>query len=318
MRRSRKLLRHYCLTSLVVCLSLTSGFAQDKGKKEKSADKTFEMRLNVSVLDAEGRPVKDLRAEDFRISEDGAAQKVEHFSRAEGPPVFGIVADNSGSIRHLMDTVVDFGKVLVERSDAGSEAFVMRFISSEQITVLRDFTTNKRALVAALEEMYVEGGQTAITDALYVAAEHMAKRKDEGQPPRRRALVLITDGEDRFNLHRPENLLVKLREAGIQVYVLGLTKAVKLQGSPEKAIAYMKWLALETDGAFYLPEKNADLVEVAKEIIGEVNAPYAVGYTPANQKRDGSTRKLSVTVADGPNGEPRRVLARSSYTAPKK
>ena len=315
--------------TLLCCLALMSvvwpAAAQDKaGKekekgKEKAAEQPFEVRLNVTVLDAAGRPVTDLRAEDFRISEGGAAQQVTHFARKEGPPVVGLVVDNSGSLRELITAVVGFGKLIVEGSDPRGEIFVERFVSSDRITLMQDFTANKAALTDALDRMYVEGGQSAITDAVYLGAEHLAKRKDEAQPPRRRALVLITDGEDRRNVNKPAQLVAKLREADVQVFVVALTKVSNPQVvSPDKAIAYMNRIALESGGALWLPDKKTDMVGVAREVIQELNAPYALGFAPANQKRDGSTRSLAVAVPDGPNGEPRRVLVRGGYTAPKK
>lgn len=316
--RTRTPLRPLTLALLTLALFVTPTAAQDKTAKEKSADNSFEVRLNVSVLDAAGQPVTDLRAEDFRVTEDGAAQQVTRLARYEAPPVFGIVADNSGSLRNLMDAIVGFGSLLVERSDPRSEIFVERFVGPDQIVLMQDFTTNRARLVYALEDMYVEGGQSAITDALYLGAEHIAERGDEAQP-RRRALVLITDGEDRENAHTVEQLIAKLRASGVQVFILGLTKAAKLQvSSPEKATAYLDRLAVESGGALYLPDKNANLVDFAKDILSELNAPYTLAFTPANRKRDGSTRKLVVTVADAPDGTRRRVVTRTVYVAPKK
>ncbi|HEX6622649.1 MAG TPA: VWA domain-containing protein [Pyrinomonadaceae bacterium] len=322
MRRTRT---RTLLCGLALMFIVWPAAAQDKaGKekekgKEKAAEQPFEVRLNVTVLDAAGRRVTDLRAEDFRISEDGAAQQVKHFARKEGPPVFGLVVDNTGSLRELITAVVGFGKLIVEGSDPRGEIFVERFVSSDQITLMQDFTANKAALTDAFDRMYVEGGQSAITDALYLGAEHLAKRKDEAQPPRRRALVLITDGEDRFNINKPAQLVAKLREADVQVFVVALTKAAKPQVvSPDRAIAYMNRIALESGGALWLPDKKSDMVGVAREVILELNAPYTLGFTPANQKRDGSTRSLTVAVPDGPDGGPRRVVVRGSYTAPKK
>lgn len=322
MRRTharRTPLRRLALTLLTLCLAAAPAAAQDKGKKEKAAETAFDVRLNLSVLDAAGRPVSGLRAEDFRVTEDGAAQQVTSLARHEAPPVFGIVADNSGSLRHLIDAVVGFGRLLVEGSDPRSEIFVERFVGPDQIVLMQDFTTSRGRLLSALDEMYVEGGQSAITEAVYLAAEHMAERKDETQSPRRRALVLITDGEERASDRRTEELLAKLRGTGVQVFVLGLTKAVKLQTmSPERAIAYLNRVALESGGALYLPDKKADLAPLARDILSELQAPYTLAFTPSNQKRDGSTRKLSVTVADAPDGTTRRVVARATYTAPKK
>ncbi len=322
MRRTRTRTLLCCLALMFMALPAA---AQDKAGKEKekgkgkAAEQPFEVRLNVTVLDAAGRPVTDLRAEDFRISEDGAAQQVKHFARKEGPPVFGLVVDNTGSLRELMTAVVGFGKLIVEGSDPRSEIFVERFVSSDRITMMQDFTANKAALINALDEMYVEGGQSAITDALYLGAEHLARRKGDWPMTRRRALVLITDGEDRANKYKHEQLLATLRETDAQIFVVSLTKAVKLNVvSPERAIAHMNRIALESGGALWLPDKKTDMVGVAREVIQELNAPYTLGFAPANQKRDGSTRGLTVAVPDGPNGEPRRVVVRGSYTAPKK
>lgn len=318
MRRTRARTRLRCLTLTLVCLLAATAAAQDKGKKEKVAAEPFEVRLGVTVLDAGGRPVEGLRAEDFRVTEGGAAQQVKQLTRHEAPPVFGIVADNSGSLRHLINAVVEFGHLLVEKSDPRSEIFVERFVGPDRIVLVQNFTTNRAALKSALDEMYVEGGQSAITDALFLAAEHMAARGDEA-PPRRGALVLITDGEDRENARTVEQLVAKLRSSGVQVFVLGLTKAVKIQrGSPEKAIAYLNRVAVESGGALYLFDKQADLPGLALSILAELNAPYTLTFAPSNQKRDGSTRKLSITVADAPDGTPRRVVARASYAAPKK
>ena len=62
----------------------------------------------------------------------------------------------------------------------------------------------------------------------------------------------------------------------------------------------------------------SDYLKIAREVLQELNAPYTLGFAPANQKRDGSNRGLTVAVPNGPNGEPRRVVVRGSYTAPKK
>ena len=133
MRRTRTRTLLCCLALMFMALPAA---AQDKAGKEKekgkgkAAEQPFEVRLNVTVLDAAGRPVTDLRAEDFRISEDGAAQQVKHFARKEGPPVFGLVVDNTGSLRELMTAVVGFGKLIVEGSDPRSEIFVERFVAA--------------------------------------------------------------------------------------------------------------------------------------------------------------------------------------------
>jgi len=79
----------------------------------------------------------------------------------------------------------------------------VRFVTSDEIKIMHDFTSDKAAVSSALFDMFIEGGQTAVIDAVYLAGEHVWKksRPDEGVG-RRRALVLVTDGEDRSSYYR--------------------------------------------------------------------------------------------------------------------
>jgi Ca-activated chloride channel family protein len=294
--------------------------AQDskKEKDEKAGARPVAVRLSALVLDAQDRPANDLRAEDFQVVEDGAAQKVTTFEHLEGPHAFGLVVDSSGSMRQNISRVVDFGRLVLGGAGEGSAAFVVSFISSDNIRVIQDTTTNRRALEAALEDIFVEGGQTAINDAVYLSAERLARFRKLEKMPRRYSLVLVTDGEDRASFYKDEEVYAKLRETGVRVFVIGLVQREYQWTTPEKAKQYMRRLAAASGGSVYFWKKGDDLPPVAQLVLADMNANYLLGYESTNARRDGSARKVSVTVSAGPGGEARKVFARDGYDAPKK
>ncbi|MDQ3253748.1 MAG: VWA domain-containing protein, partial [Acidobacteriota bacterium] len=164
------------------------------------------INLNVRVIDRMNRPVDDVRQDDFRVLENGMPQKIEYFSREEVPIQYGLVIDNSGSLRSQINQVIDAGKSIVNSNKPGDETFLVRFIDSSKIELKQDFTADKSLLIDALDELYVEGGATAVIDAVYVSAERAAeyKKGNDLNDRRRRALILITDGEDRNSQYKQD------------------------------------------------------------------------------------------------------------------
>jgi len=171
------------------------------------------VNLNVRVIDRNNRHIDNLRQDDFHVFEDGVSQPIESFSREEVPISYGLAVDTSGSLRSQLQAVIDAGKTIINSNKAGDETFLARFISSDKIETVQDFTANKDSLMDGLDDLYIEGGQTAIVDAVYVTAEHVAEyKKGDDNDRRRRALILITDGEDRSSVYTQEKLLARLRE----------------------------------------------------------------------------------------------------------
>ncbi len=308
-----------CVLLLLSAL-LSAAAAQDakKDKKEKADARPVAVRLSALVLDAQDRPVGGLRAEDFQVTEDGAPQKVTLLERLEGPHAFGLVVDSSGSMRTDINRVVDFGRLVARGAGPDSAGFVVRFVASDNIRVTQELTGDWRALEAALEDIFIEGGQTAINDAVYLAAERVAQYRKAEKTPRRYSLVLVTDGEDRASFYKDEDVYAELREAGARVFVIGLVQDKYQWTTPEKAKQYMRRLASASGGSAYFWRKGDDLAPVAQRVLEDMGANYLLGYESTNAKRDGSARKVTVTVAPGPNGEPRKVFAREAYDAPKK
>jgi hypothetical protein len=153
------------------------------------------VQLHVRVIDRNNKPINNVAQNEFHVFEDGVPQTIESFTREEVPISYGLAVDTSGSLRSQLQSVVDAGKTIINSNKQGDETFLVRFISSDKIETVQDFTANKELLMDGLDSFYVEGGQTAIIDAVYLSAEHVSEyRKGDEGDRRRRALIVITDG----------------------------------------------------------------------------------------------------------------------------
>ena len=282
------------------------------------------VQLHVRVIDRNNKPINNVGKNEFHIFEDGVPQTIESFTREEVPISYGLAVDTSGSLRSQLQSVVDAGKTIINSNKTGDETFLVRFISSDKIETVQDFTSSKDLLMDGLDSFYVEGGQTAIIDAVYLSAEHVSeyKKGDEGDR-RRRALIVITDGEDRNSFYKQEQLFARLREEDVQIFVIGFVNELDkdaglIRKSPrEKAVNLINKLASETGGRAFFPESVADLPQIANEIIRDLRTQYVIAYDPTNKTQDGSFRAIKVTVDQPSGGDKRIALTRTGRLARK-
>jgi len=286
---------------------------QDLGEGATIVSYTDLVQLHVRVIDRNNRPIDNVPRDQFHIFEDGVAQTVDSFTREEVPISYGLAVDTSGSLRSQLQSVIDAGKTIINSNKKGDETFLVRFISSDKIETVQDFTANKDLLMDGLDSFYVEGGQTAIIDAVYLSAEHVSeyRRGDDGDR-RRRALIVITDGEDRNSFYKQEQLFARLREEDVQIFVIGFVNELDketgfIRKSPrEKATTLINKLATETGGRAFFPESLSELPQIATEIIRDLRTQYVLSYNPTNKAQDGSYRAIRVTV-DQPNSAEKRI-----------
>ncbi|MDT7602420.1 MAG: Ca-activated chloride channel [Acidobacteriota bacterium] len=281
------------------------------------------VNLHVRVIDRNNRPINDVAKEEFRVFEDNVPQKVEFFSREEVPISYGMVVDNSGSMKPLLEKVIEATRILIDQNKPGDETFLMRFVDSDEIRMLQDFTASKDDLYDALDNMHTDGGQTAIIDAVYLAAEHTAgyKKGDALNDKRRRAMILVTDGEDRSSYYKMTQLFEYLRENDVQIYVIGFTSELDAEGGfirksqKDKATELINKLATETGGRAFFPTSLAELPTVAQEITKDMRTQYVIGYYPTNTARDGTVRQIKVQIADAGKRDHRIAITRTGRVA---
>lgn len=281
------------------------------------------VNLNVRVVDRNNRSIANLNQNDFTVYENNIPQKIEFFGKSEVPTNYAMVIDNSGSMRLQIDKVIEAGKIIINTNRTDDETEIIRFVSSDKIDVLQDFTSNKTDLGEALDNMLIEGGQTAIIDAVYLAAEQVDQYKKSRDPNdrTRRALILVSDGEDRVSFYKEQQLFELLRESDVQIYVVGFINELSKEGgfiskSPQaKSKAFLERLAKETGGKVYFPNSLSELNGIAQDIASELRTQYSIGYLPSNDVKDGTFRPIKVTVNDGPNKEKRIAITRTGRNA---
>ena len=282
------------------------------------------VQLHVRVIDRNNKPINNVGQNEFHIFEDGVPQPIETFTREEVPISYGLAVDTSGSLRSQLQSVIDAGKTIINSNKSGDETFLVRFISSDKIETVQDFTDSKEQLLDGLDSFYVEGGQTAVIDAVYLSAEHVSEyRKGDEGDRRRRALIVITDGEDRNSFYKQEQLFARLREEDVQIFVIGFVNELDkdaglIRKSPrDKAVNLINRLASETGGRAFFPESISELPQIANEIIRDLRTQYVISYNPTNKAQDGSYRAIKVTVDQPANSDKRIALTRTGRLARK-
>jgi Ca-activated chloride channel homolog len=288
---------------------------------------TEEVSLNVRVVNSNNRPVGNLKESAFRVYEDGVLQPITSVTTTEVPIFNALVIDNSRSLRTQLQKVVEAGKIIIGTNKPQDEASVVRFVSADKIEVVQEFTPNKAMINNALDNLFVEGGQTAIIDAVYKTAQMVQKYQNsqKKEDVKLRTLILVSDGDDRGSLYDERLLFELLRNSFVQIYAIGFTNDLSDVPDPEtgisrrqKARAFLTRLAQETGGKVYFPDSIEQLGKIALEISGELRTQYVVSYTPTNDKRDGTFRQIKVEVAGTAPNEKRTAITRTGRNAPNK
>ncbi len=282
------------------------------------------VQLHVRVIDRNNKPINNVPKGEFHVYEDGVQQTIETFTREEVPISYGLAVDTSASLRSQIQSVIDAGKTIVNSNKPGDETFLVRFVSSDKIQTEQDFTSSKDLLMDALDNLFVEGGQTAVIDAVYLSAEHVSEyKKGDDSDRRRRALIVITDGEDRSSFYKQEQLFARLREEDVQIFVIGFVNELDkeagfIRKSPrDKAVNLINKLASETGGRAFFPESISEMPQIANEIVRDLRTQYVISYNPTNKTQDGTYRAIKVTVDQPSDSDKRIALTRTGRLARK-
>lgn len=271
--------------------------------------------LSVTVLDSQAKLLAGLSREKFSIFEDGVRQDIAYFETSEIPLDLALLIDTSVSMQPKLAFVQEAATGFLEVLRQGDRAAVFGF--NHYVRPLQAFTGDRDAVRAAIRATTAAGG-TALYNAVYVSLKTFEKAASDGRV-RRRAIVVLTDGEDTASLLTFDDLLAEAKRAGVTIYTIGLHADAPSIYAAQQARGYfstadfaMKQLARETGAKAFFPTGMRSLSEAYSEIGRELATQYAIGYVSQNPMRNGAYRRVVVRVSDVPGAQPR---TRSGYLA---
>jgi Ca-activated chloride channel homolog len=248
--------------------------------------------VNVSVTDTENHVLTDLKPENFQLFEDKVEQNIRYFSSEVAPLSLGIVFDISHSMENKLELARAAAVRFLETGTPEDEYFLIEF--SNRAEVAEDFTTDISRLRDELS-LKPAAGATALYDAVYLG---LSKVKAGTNP--KKALLLITDGEDNHSRYSRGNIREFLRESDVQIYVIDLGRA--LIGD----------LAEMTGGHSYHGSVD-ELGNICEKIALELKSQYVLGYESNNTNKDGKYRKIRVKTTPPAGLTKINVRAREGY-----
>lgn len=316
MRTSRHSSFLVLLASVWCCVSLTGGWGQQTTPQSNSL--TQLVKFGMIVTDESNQSVDNIKQEDIQVVDEGVPQRISLFVRDERPTQYVVAVDTSGSFRFLLEPSLRAVKALIENNKPDDQTMLVRFVSSDKIEWVQDFTADKSKLLDALKFFRPEGGQTAVIDALYVSAKSVVSYR-LNDPNVRRAVVLISDGEDRTSYYSAQKLFKLLREQDVQVFIIGIVvQLYKEEGfirpSPrQKAEKFLNQLAEETGGRVFFPNDVRDLQKATAEINHDLHLQFIVGFERQTAASEKGFRKMKVKMAPTSARKKLKLITRPGY-----
>ncbi len=268
-------------------------------------------RVNMlfTVTDRKGRFVTDLTKDDFQIFESKKPQTIAEFTAESDLPLrLGILIDTSNSIRDRFkfeqEAAVSFIRGVVHRNH--DKALVVSFDTSTELVA--DLIDDGDALEAAIRKLR-PGGGTAMYDAIYFACRDKLS-KDQPRHKFRRAIVLVSDGDDNQSQVTRDQALEMAQKADVVIYAIS-TNVMHLETEGDKVL---KYLTAETGGQAFFPFKVEDLDQSFENIANELRHQYNVFYRPEPLRADGLYHTVDLKVK---GRKDLVVRCRKGYYAPK-
>ena len=260
-----------------------------------------------TVTDNRGRLVSGLGPEDFSVEEDGDRQTIQYFAREnELPLTLALLVDTSPSVRPVFDeekrTAVSFLESILRKQDL---ALIMGFDRS--VTLVQDFTESTRLLGDAVYSLDIGSG-TSVYDAVYLAGREKL-RHETG----RKAIILISDGEDTTSRVKRNESLIAAHQGDAVIY--SISNAPPRRGFLGRRrngdMGTLKTLSEETGGAVFVLDNKSDFEDIFGQIAAELRTQYSMGYVSTNLKKDGKYRRIKIV----PRNKRLKVRARRGYYA---
>jgi Ca-activated chloride channel family protein len=257
--------------------------------------------VNTTVSDLKGRLVAGLDRQNFRIWEDDVEQKVEYFSLEDMPVSVGLVFDTTGSMADKLSAAREAATAFLKTSNPRDEYFLIEF--GDQPKLVQNFTTDiprlQKQIFSALAQ-----GLTPLFDAVQLGLETITGGKNT-----KKALLVITDGEDNHSRDTFSDVREFTRHQEAQIYAIGLVSSVVGQMT-------IKDLVETTGGRAFFPNSANQLEDICTRIAIELKNQYLLGYRSTNESKNGQWRQIRVEINPPKGLPPLAVRARTGYYAP--
>ena len=265
--------------------------------------------VNATVTDSLNRYVSGLGQEHFQIWEDKLEQKIAYFSSEDVAISIGVIFDVSGSMKDKITTARDAAVTFLKTGNPEDEFFLVEFANRPEVA--SDFTTDVSKLQSKLIFTPAKG-MTAMYDAVYVGLE---KLKAGSNP--KKALLLITDGEDNRSRYTFQNVKEFVKEQDVQIYAIGIVDQWNSQlGAGHTGRGMIEELSDLTGGRSFFPDSVYELEDICTKIAVELKNQYVIGYHSTNAAKDGKWRKLRLKINPPKGIQHLNVRSKSGYYAP--
>jgi VWFA-related protein len=286
------------------------GNGDDPGKIPIFRTRTDEVNLIFTVTDKHGRFIRDLKEGQFKILDNNLPPKqITHFEAETDLPLrVGLLIDASNSIRDRFQfeqqAAIQFLQQIIRpRSD---KAFVLAFDEVWDLT--QDFTGDLDKLTHGIQVIR-PGGGTALWDAVYFACRDKLMKNREAFPVRR-AMILVSDGDDNQSRVLRQEALDMAQRAEVIIYTISTNLS---SSSVDQGDKNLKMLAEATGGRAFFPFKLQDLADAFHDIQEELRSQYVVSYKPDQFFANGEFRVVKISMTD----KKFRVRAKKGYYVPK-
>lgn len=267
-----------------------------------------EVDLLLTATDKHGRFVQNLSENDFKILDDHKPpEAIVNFRRdTELPLELGLLLDTSGSVKSRFDFEQDAAVSFLQRTLRPS--FDMAFVEgfSRKTDLSQDFTDNVQLLSAGVHNLKAGGG-TALYDAIYRAC-HDKLLKEKSARPMRRALIIVSDGEDNQSQVTEAQAIAMAQRAQVIIYTISTDDS----GLILRGDYVLEQIAESTGGRSFLPYKLKDIKSSFASIEDELRSQYVVSYRPADFDADGRFRPIEILSQK----KDLQLRARKGYYAP--
>jgi len=267
----------------------------------------YEVRLNATVLDSDGKSVLTLNKDDFKVFEDGVPQTIASFRHEDLPVSLGILIDSSGSMYDKRAAVEEAALDLIKLSNKDDEAFVVDF--SWEAFIDADLTNDINKLRDGLSYVKSSGG-TAVYDALVASADYLAKNAKHPK----QVLLVVTDGEDNASSATLEQAIRRIQDLdGPVIYSVGLLFGQDTDKRESRhARRVLETLSEQTGGAAYFPKSLRDVNAVAAQVAQDIRTQYTIAYHSTKSPTLGGYRQVRVEAKAKGSGK-LSVRTRTGY-----